>query len=89
MSSDTQKNDGGSLNVQRSHGKKLSKKLGLEYVELFEGSSSTMIRTEQDFYNSPRPIYTQLKDMIRDKRVVNLWVWNKDRLHRDNLEEEF
>ena len=89
VSSDTQKNDGGSLNVQRSHGKKLSKKLGLEYVELFEGSSSTMIRTEQDFYNSPRPIYTQLKDMIRDKRVVNLWVRNKDRLHRDNLEEEF
>lgn len=89
VSSVTQKEDGGSLNVQRNHGKKLSKKLGLKYVEIFEGSSSTMIRNEEDFYNSPRPQYTILKDMIRDKTVINIWVWNKDRLHRDNLEEEF
>tara|TARA_B110000444_G_C18235501_1_gene320707 strand:- start:115 stop:360 length:246 start_codon:yes stop_codon:yes gene_type:complete len=61
----------------------------LKYVEIFEGSSSTMIRNEEDFYNSPQPQYTILKDMIRDKTVINIWVWNKDRLHRDNLEEEF
>ena len=89
VSSEGQKTDGGSLNVQRNHGKKLSKKLGLKYVEVFEGSSSTMIRSEEDFYNSPRPQYRLLQDMIRDKRLINLWVWNKDRLHRDNLEEEF
>ena len=65
VSSEGQKTDGGSLNVQRNHGKKLSKKLGLKYVEVFEGSSSTMIRSEEDFYNSPRPQYRLLQDMVR------------------------
>ena len=88
VSSDTQEQDGGSLEVQRSVGKKVSKKLGLEYVELYEGSSSTMIRSEEQFFESPRPIYSKLKDMIRSGEVKHLWVWSPSRLHRDSVEEE-
>ena len=56
VSSDTQEKDGGSLEVQRSIGKKVSKRLDMEYVELLEGSSSTMVRTEEELFTSPRPI---------------------------------
>ena len=87
VSSDVQMNDGGSLDVQRNTGKRVSKKLGLQYVELYEGSSSTMVRTEEELFNSPRPVYTQLKDLIRDGKVKHLWVFTNSRLHRDTREE--
>jgi len=87
VSSDIQESDGGSLDVQRNHGKKVSQRLDLEYVELYEGSSSTMVRTEEELFNSPRPVYTQLKDMIRDGEVKHLWVFTPSRLHRDTREE--
>ena len=87
VSSDVQMNDGGSLEVQRTIGKRVSKKLGLQYVELYEGSSSTMVRTEEELFNSPRPVYTKLKDLIRDGTVKHLWVFTNSRLHRETTEE--
>ena len=87
VSSDTQEKDGGSLEVQRSIGKKVSKRLDMEYVELLEGSSSTMVRTEEELFNSPRPIYSKLKDSIRDGEVKHLWVFTTSRLHRETTEE--
>ena len=89
VSSDTQRDDGGSLDVQREWGKKVSKQLGMKYEELFEGSSSTMIRNEEQFFKSPRPIYQTLKDRIRNGEIKHLWVWTPSRLHRDTIEEEF
>ncbi len=88
VSSDGQRDDGGSLEVQREWGQKVSKQKGMKYVELYEGSSSTMIRSEEQFFESPRPIYSKLKDMIRSGEVKHLWVWSPSRLHRDSVEEE-
>jgi len=78
VSSKPQETDGGSLDVQREMGKRISKKLGISFVEFDEGVQSS--------YNvevNLRPKLVELLDGIQKKDGIRkVWVFNTDRLGR-------
>lgn len=78
VSSKPQETDGGSLDVQREMGKKVSKNLGIPYLEFDEGVQSS--------YNvevNLRPKLVELLDEIQKKDgIKKVWVFNTDRLGR-------
>ena len=87
VSSRVQKEEGHSIENQRFLGKRLSKELGMKYVELNEGDQTTMIRSEEQLLKSPRPKIEELKQGIRIGRIKNVWYLNRSRYCRDDLEE--
>lgn len=87
VSSQVQLDEGNSIDNQRFIGQKVSKKLGMEYVEMNEESSSTMIREEEDYLKSPRPKFEELKEGIRIGRIKNVWYFSRSRWCRDEIED--
>ncbi|MGM1056307.1 MAG: recombinase family protein [Bacteroidota bacterium] len=78
VSSKPQESDGGGLDLQKSLGKKISDKLGLEGVEFNEGvQSSFKVEINQ------RPKLVELLDEIQKTNGIRkVWVFNTDRLGR-------
>jgi len=78
VSSQQQETDGGSLDVQREMGRRISKKLGVDFIEFNEGVQSS--------YNvevNLRPKLVELLDNIQKKDGIRkVWVFNTDRLGR-------
>ena len=62
VSTKGQVEDGSSIENQRFHGKRVSKKLGMEYVEMNEGGLSSM--------KDNRPKFEELKRGIREKKII-------------------
>jgi hypothetical protein len=89
VSSQVQLDEGNSIDNQRFLGQRVSKQLGLEYVELNEESSSTMISSEEDLIKSPRPKFEEMKEGIRIGRVKNIWYYSRSRYCRDSVEDGF
>lgn len=78
VSSKIQETDGNSLDVQKEMGKRISKKLGVEYIEFNEGVQSSF-NIEVNF----RPKLIELLDEIQKKDGIRkVWVFNTDRLGR-------
>ena len=73
VSTDKQLEEGNSIENQRFLGKKISKEKGMEYVELLEGSSSSMIGSVDELMESNRPKFQEMKEGIRIGRI------NRDR----------
>ena len=78
VSTASQKKDGNSLVVQQRLAESVAKKLGMELRIHSEGarSSTTQYRDE----------LAQIKDGIRDKTIKNIWVQDRSRIFRDDLE---
>ncbi len=78
VSSKIQETDGNSLDVQKEMGRRISKKLGVEYIEFNEGVQSSF-NIEVNF----RPKLIELLDEIQKKDGIRkVWVFNTDRLGR-------
>jgi site-specific DNA recombinase len=78
VSSQQQETDGGSLDVQKEMGRKISRKLGLSFIEYDEGVQSSY-KVEVNF----RPKLVELLDSIQKKDGIRkVWVFNTDRLGR-------
>lgn len=87
VSSKQQLDDGNSIDNQRFIGQRLSKQMGMEYVELSEESSSTMIRSEEDLLSSPRPKFEEMKEGIRIGMIKNVWYYSRSRYCRNTIED--
>lgn len=78
VSSQIQETDGGSLDTQREMGKRMSKKLGFNYMEFDEGVQSSF-NVEINF----RPkVVELLTEIQKPKGIRKVWVFNTDRLGR-------
>ena len=78
VSTTRQKRDGTSLEQQKVEGEKVSKKLGLKFVHVNEGSRSST----RDY----RDKLEELKDDIRNGKVKNIWCLERSRMFRDSYE---
>lgn len=78
VSSVGQEDNGSSLLEQRNLGIEMSKKLGFEYKVWDEGGKSSRY---EDLKN--RPILSELINEIEDKKVNHVFVYNTDRLSRN------
>ena len=78
VSSHTQLSDGFGLETQRESGDKLSKQLGLKPILWDEGDASS---SKDDLDN--RPVIVELLDTIERGEVKHLYVFNTDRLSRN------
>ena len=87
VSSQSQLDEGNSIENQRFLGQRVSKQLGMKYVEMNEEVSSTMIRDTEQYINSPRPVLEELKEGMRIGRVKNVWYYSRSRWCRDEIED--
>ncbi len=78
VSTKEQKDNNTSLETQRVIGEDLSKSLGMKYKVWDEGSQSSF---KDDLDN--RPILLELLTNVDKGKVSNLYVWNTDRLSRN------
>jgi len=75
--------DGTSLDTQKELGITKSEELGLKYKVWNEGGASSH---HEDLHN--RPILTQLMREVEDGKVSNLFVFNNDRLSRNDITQQ-
>ena len=78
VSSETQVSDGFGIENQKEVGLRVSEKLGFEPVIHNEGSKSSSTENIED-----RPVLGDLMFQINNGDVKNLWVFNNDRLSRN------
>ena len=79
VSTKSQEEKGHSIENQRYIGKKISKKLGLKYIEMNEGGLSSMSKSRKKF--------NEIKEGMRVGRVKNLWYYSRSRWTRDENKE--
>ena len=77
VSTQTQVDEGHSIE-QRFLGKRVSKRLGLKYVELNEGGMCQPIQTDHN---------SKIKHLIDEGKCKNLWYLNRSRWTRNQLED--
>ena len=80
VSTESQVTDGFGIENQRELGLSVSERLGLEPVIYDEGSSSSHLETIDH-----RPKLTELLLRIEEGLVQNLWVYQMDRLSRNDV----
>ena len=78
VSTETQQSEGFGLENQKEVGLRVSEKLGMNPIIHNEGSKSSSSENIED-----RPILNDLMFKINDGEVENLWVFNNDRLSRN------
>ena len=74
VSTQSQVDEGHSIDNQRATGKKVAKQLGMKYIEMNEGACSS----KADVY---RPVYEDIKSRISNGEIKHLWVMNRNRQH--------
>ena len=79
VSTKTQEEEGNSIENQRFLGKRVSKKLGMKYVEMNEGGLSSM--------SDKRIKFNELKEGINIGRIKNVWYYNRSRWSRNTIED--
>tara|TARA_B100000315_G_scaffold260082_1_gene319169 strand:+ start:2447 stop:4135 length:1689 start_codon:yes stop_codon:yes gene_type:complete len=79
VSSKVQEEEGHSIENQRFHGERVSKKLGMKYKEFNEGHYSTTSKS--------RPKLQEIKEGMRIGRVKNIWYYSRSRWTRDEIED--
>ena len=91
VSTTVQKTDGDSLESQKYYGQLVSEQLGMNYVEILEGVSTSRKRKKDErlldfLQSSGRDEYEDLKQLIESGKCRNLWFMNNERLHRVNVQ---
>ena len=92
VSTQSQVDDGNSIENQRHLGQKISKSLDLEYVEMNEGGFSSMTeRTDKDgnTIKLKRPVFEELKEGMRIGRIKNIWYFSRSRWTRSEEEDMY
>jgi site-specific DNA recombinase len=79
VSTQTQVDDGNSIENQRFLGQKIATKLGFTYVEMNEGGLSSV--------SSSRPVFDSLRDGIRNRSIKNIWYYSRSRWTRTTIED--
>ena len=80
VSTQEQNDKNHSIDRQRTFGKKVSKKLGLNYVEMNEGGTSSVNRKDDTKFKL-------LQRLIREGKVKHLWYYNRSRWTRTQEED--
>ena len=80
VSTTIQETDGTSLKTQKETGIELSKKLNMNHQIHNEGGSSSSKDTLDN-----RPVLLNILKMMDDRIIKNLYVWNTDRLSRNQI----
>ncbi len=80
VSTQSQIDEGHSIENQRATGKKVAKQLDMNYIEMNEGACSS----KAEVY---RPVYEDIKSRISKGEIKHLWVMNRNRWNRDMLED--
>jgi site-specific DNA recombinase len=80
VSTQSQIDDGSSLDNQKATGKRVAKRMGLKYVEMNEGACSSKATVF-------RPVYEDMKKRIMDGEIKHIWVMNRNRWNRDMMED--
>ena len=80
VSSDTQQSDGFGLENQKERGLKLCESLGMKPIIHNEGSKSSHSDSIED-----RPKLSHLMSLVENGEVKNLYVFNNDRLSRNEI----
>jgi DNA invertase Pin-like site-specific DNA recombinase len=80
VSTSIQEDLGTSLKTQKEIGIELANKLGMSYIVHNEGGASSSKDTLEN-----RPVMLKLLKMMDDGLVKNLYVWNTDRLSRNQI----
>jgi len=80
VSSLIQEEEGTSLKTQREIGIELSNKLGMKYQVHNEGGISSSKDTLEN-----RPVMLNLLRLMEEGKIKNLYVWNTDRLSRNQI----
>ena len=83
VSTRVQDTEGTSLDTQKELGIKKAGELGFKYKVWNEGGASSH---HEDLHN--RPVLTQLMREVEDKKVTNLFVYNNDRLSRNDITQQ-
>jgi DNA invertase Pin-like site-specific DNA recombinase len=83
VSSRVQEEDGTSLDMQKREGEKKAKELGMKSKLWREGSASSH---HEDFKN--RPKMSSLIHAIEEGKVKHLFVFNNDRLSRNEIDQQ-
>jgi DNA invertase Pin-like site-specific DNA recombinase len=78
VSTKGQVEDGSSIENQRYLGKRVSKNLGMEYVEMNEGGLSSVSKN--------RPKFEEIKEGILEGKIKHIWIYTRSRFSRDILE---
>jgi len=79
VSTKQQEEEGNSIENQRFLGQRVSKKLGMKYVEMNEGGLSSM--------SKERPVLEELKQGIRIGRIKHIWYYSRSRWTRNTVED--
>ena len=80
VSTKEQATEGNSLDVQKTHGKNVAEKLGMKFKLVNEGARSSTIHIRYKLED--------LKEQIKEGKVKHLWVLDRSRLFRKNLESQ-
>src|ERR1035438_1376377 len=80
VSTTIQEEEGTSLKTQREIGIELAKKLGMTYQIHNEGGMSSSKDTLDN-----RPVLLNILRMMDDGIIKNIYVWNTDRLSRNQI----
>jgi DNA invertase Pin-like site-specific DNA recombinase len=83
VSTSVQEEEGTSLQTQRELGIQKSKELGFQYKVWNEGGASSK---HEDLNN--RPVLKKLLMEVEDGEVRHLWVYNNDRLSRNDITQQ-
>lgn len=88
VSTKKQSEEGYSLGYQAQVGKKIAKKLGLQYFEMNEGGQSSKSRKDYESDRGADTLYEQFKKLVIKGKIKHLWVINRERWVRSKLEDE-
>lgn len=80
VSTQTQQDEGTSLESQRELGVKKAKELGFDHKVWNEGGASSHYENLQN-----RPVLLQLLSEMEEGHIEHLWVYNNDRLSRNEI----
>jgi site-specific DNA recombinase len=78
VSTKGQATEGNSLEVQKQHGEQVADKLGMKFKLVNEGARSSTIHIRYKL--------EELQQQIKEGKVKHLWVYDRSRLFRKNLE---
>lgn len=90
VSSKKQADENYSLEVQKTKGKAIAKRLKMKYFELNEGGSSSMGKKDdykQQEYRVGQTLFTEIESLIEQGKIKHLWYLDRSRWSR-NLRED-
>ena len=91
VSTQTQVDEGNSIENQKQMGRNIAKKLKLKYVEMNESGQSSTSKTtgklDEIKIDSNRKVFTDIKYRIASGEIKHLWYFSRSRWTRNTIED--